>query len=282
MNYPFPQTVNAKINSIIENKSGSYIFAGEDIYGKNLATEFIVNQLLKSDLNSAKRNFSNSYIMLSPEQDKALSIKAVHELGKKIWQKTNEKNRVVQVNGVDNISLEAANAMLKSLEDSPANTIFILVCDQVDNILPTIISRSQIIYFNNPATVEGSNYISENFGIDVSKANELLSNANNNISLALKLNDQEYKKDYLDLNNSASEFLSGTITDRFVIAEHIHSQKQTKKFLNHLVYTLQNQSTILNQVVILEDTLLAIKELSANVNSRLVVENLALKIKGEN
>ena len=42
----------------------------------------------------------------------------------------------------------AANKLLKILEEPPEKTIFILVCHQYDQLLTTIISRTQLVKFS--------------------------------------------------------------------------------------------------------------------------------------
>lgn len=50
----------------------------------------------------------------------------------------------------DRLQLEAANAFLKTLEEPPPKTMFFLLTDQPDAILPTIVSRSQRIDLQLP------------------------------------------------------------------------------------------------------------------------------------
>jgi len=45
--------------------------------------------------------------------------------------------------GADRMEEEAANAFLKTLEEPPPKTLFLLLSDQPDAILPTIVSRAQ-------------------------------------------------------------------------------------------------------------------------------------------
>ena len=52
---------------------------------------------------------------------------------------------VVILDGVDSMNKEAANAMLKTLEEPPAGTVMILLTDKIHAVLPTIISRCQIL-----------------------------------------------------------------------------------------------------------------------------------------
>lgn len=49
--------------------------------------------------------------------------------------------RVVIVDAADEMNVSAANALLKVLEEPPANTILLLVCHQPTRLLPTIRSR---------------------------------------------------------------------------------------------------------------------------------------------
>jgi DNA polymerase-3 subunit delta' len=52
--------------------------------------------------------------------------------------------RVILVDSVDELTVEAANAMLKLLEEPPANTLFLLIAHKLGNVLPTIRSRARV------------------------------------------------------------------------------------------------------------------------------------------
>ena len=61
--------------------------------------------------------------------------------------------------GADRMQEEAANAFLKTLEEPPPKTLFFMLTDQPDAILPTIISRSQRVDLQMPPGVlEGDDY----------------------------------------------------------------------------------------------------------------------------
>ncbi len=55
--------------------------------------------------------------------------------------------------GADRMQEEAANAFLKTLEEPPPKTMFLLLTDQPDSILPTIVSRTQRIDLPMPPGV---------------------------------------------------------------------------------------------------------------------------------
>lgn len=53
--------------------------------------------------------------------------------------------RVIIVDPVDDMNTNAANALLKNLEEPPHNAVFILIAHSLGRILPTIRSRCQVI-----------------------------------------------------------------------------------------------------------------------------------------
>ena len=55
--------------------------------------------------------------------------------------------------GADRLELAAANAFLKSLEEPTPKTLYLLLTDQPDTILPTIVSRTQRIDLPMPSGV---------------------------------------------------------------------------------------------------------------------------------
>jgi DNA polymerase III subunit delta' len=57
------------------------------------------------------------------------------------------ERRVILIDSIDDMERGAANALLKSLEEPPASTIFLLVTDQPGRLLPTIRSRCRTLLF---------------------------------------------------------------------------------------------------------------------------------------
>jgi len=55
--------------------------------------------------------------------------------------------QVVIIDGADRLTEEAANGLLKSLEEPPPSARFLLLTSQPGNCLPTIVSRCQLIRF---------------------------------------------------------------------------------------------------------------------------------------
>lgn len=57
--------------------------------------------------------------------------------------------KVIILDEAHSLTKDAANALLKTLEEPPARTVFILITTEAEKILPTIKSRLQILPFKN-------------------------------------------------------------------------------------------------------------------------------------
>ncbi|MCV0396998.1 MAG: DNA polymerase III subunit delta' [Rhizobiaceae bacterium] len=68
--------------------------------------------------------------------------------------------RIVIVDPADDMNRQAANALLKSLEEPPRRTLFVLVSHQPGRLLPTIRSRCRIVRFHPLSGEELRNVLS--------------------------------------------------------------------------------------------------------------------------
>lgn len=64
------------------------------------------------------------------------------------------ERRVFVIERIDELGEEAANRMLKTLEEPPSFVHLILVTNHVGEVLPTIVSRCQLVRFQPPSEVE--------------------------------------------------------------------------------------------------------------------------------
>ncbi|QWE15730.1 DNA polymerase III subunit delta' [Polynucleobacter sp. AP-Nino-20-G2] len=64
-------------------------------------------------------------------------------------------NRVILIYPLEMLRSDSANTLLKSLEEPPANTIFILLADRLDRVLPTIRSRCRLLAAPRPDRTAG-------------------------------------------------------------------------------------------------------------------------------
>ena len=79
---------------------------------------------------------------------KYISIEDIRELTKKFsLSSTDNSYKVCIVDTTEDLSISASNSLLKILEEPPKNTLFILVSNNHQSILPTILSRCQKVVF---------------------------------------------------------------------------------------------------------------------------------------
>lgn len=68
-------------------------------------------------------------------------------------------NRVILIYPLEMLRSDSANTLLKSLEEPPENTIFILLADRLDRVLPTIRSRCRLLSAPRPDRASGLNWL---------------------------------------------------------------------------------------------------------------------------
>ncbi|MFT5587575.1 MAG: DNA polymerase-3 subunit delta' [Cognaticolwellia sp.] len=84
-----------------------------------------------------------------------IGVDQVRELIRKVRLRPyNASWRTVIVDPVDALMPQASNALLKTLEEPPPDTGFVLVTSRVSSLLPTVLSRSQRVRFTAVAEKE--------------------------------------------------------------------------------------------------------------------------------
>ncbi len=74
--------------------------------------------------------------------------------------------KVFVIDGAERMSSEAANALLKTLEEPPAHVLFILLSSREQSVLPTVLSRCQRIELR-PLTIEAvAHLLGQRQGVD--------------------------------------------------------------------------------------------------------------------
>lgn len=70
-----------------------------------------------------------------------------HMIGKLSMKPAISQYRVIIIDAIDDMAREAANAILKILEEPPEKTIFLCISHAPDSLLPTIRSRCRVLRF---------------------------------------------------------------------------------------------------------------------------------------
>jgi DNA polymerase III subunit delta' len=115
--------------------------------------------------------------------------------------------KVFIVRRAEELSVPAANALLKTLEEPGANTYFVLLSSAPDTLLPTIRSRAQRVRFGSlPDDVVADLLTAQ--GVDAVKAAEVAPFAAGSMTQALLLSDPEVNEQRRSFVSSAFAALS--------------------------------------------------------------------------
>jgi DNA polymerase-3 subunit delta' len=95
--------------------------------------------------------------------------------------------RVVIIADAQAMNPAAGNALLKALEEPPANTILILMAAHTSDLLPTIVSRCQPIRFNPISSANLASILIGEHGLDSAEAAVIAGMAGGSVSRALRM-----------------------------------------------------------------------------------------------
>src|SRR5690606_33576940 len=112
------------------------------------------------------------------------SEEIIRKLNLKIYE---AKYKIIIVWLPEKMNLECANKLLKMIEEPPAHTIFLLVSEDLDKVIPTIKSRCQPIYIRPIEQSEMIGAIQNNYNLTLSDAQSVAHIANGSYYKAMEL-----------------------------------------------------------------------------------------------
>ncbi len=155
-----PLAVRLLERALAEDRLASaYLFAGPDGVGKRRLAEALTAVLL-CGRTPACRTCPACHKLASgthpdrievrvPEDKKEIPVSEIRALQLRMPYSPHEgQRRVVLVLDAENLSTAAANALLKTLEEPPARTHFVLTSSAPHSLLPTVRSRCQVVRFS--------------------------------------------------------------------------------------------------------------------------------------
>ena len=165
-NFPW---IDKKISSIdLNNLSHALIVEGQEGVGKNQICQYLINGLLneKNSHNLIKNNSHPDLFCINNEtlisyfqredkdklknKTKKIPVGFIREAIDFVMLKSGlSKNKILFIDGAENLTISSQNALLKTLEEPPQNTYIIIQSNRFKCLNQTIYSRCQLIHFNN-------------------------------------------------------------------------------------------------------------------------------------
>ncbi|MEN5234505.1 hypothetical protein [Sphingobacterium faecium] len=118
-----------------------------------------------------------------------INIAEAHEIIKKLSLKSFEAEYKVLIMWLPEYLEKEGNALLKLIEEPPEKTLFLLVAENQDKILNTIISRTQLVKINKLSHQAITSYLTESKHLEESEAREIAFIADGNVQEAINMID---------------------------------------------------------------------------------------------
>lgn len=138
----------------------------------------------------------------------------------------------------EKFNIASANTLLKIFEEPPEKTLFILVAYDSEQIINTILSRTQLVKINRIATDDLTNSLSQQFNLTSENATSIATLAEGNYVLAKKLI-QEADENFFKLFTAWMRIAFKAEVDNLIVFSNdlakLGREKQ-KQFLNYSLH----------------------------------------------
>lgn len=288
---------NEKIKNLLTNAVQtnnvlhSYLFVGIQGIGKSLFAKEFAHMILCSSKQERPCKTCKSclefqgeshpdFLQIEPEDGKTIKIEQIRYLQEKIAEKpvTSEK-KVYIIQECDKMTKEAANALLKTLEEPPSYAVLILMTANESKLLVTIKSRCTKIAFQSLSEEEIKTYLKSQNN-EQNMTSHMIKQCQGSIGRLIKL--REEQEAYTQVENVMNSIKKEDITQLWKKAEVLYQAKE--KIMDLLDYMNVIFSEKLREeqdmrytkaVAIIEETK---KRITANANYDMSIDNLLLKI----
>lgn len=165
--------------------------------------------------------------MVNTEGRRSIRIVQIRRLIEQINLRLLEgKHKVFIILDADKMEEEAANCLLKTLEEPPNNSLIILITSQIKRLFPTIVSRCQRINFSalSPVALEG--ILMKDYNFPAEESHYLSFSSEGRLGESLRLNNPNILR---EKNQVINEFLN--LSGRGYFTDQIFEDKDKQKQL---------------------------------------------------
>ena len=253
-------------NSIKSNMiSHAYMFEGPSGVGKNTMARELAATLLEME------NLFNSpdYIEITPDGN-SIKIAQIRKLQSDILVKPYKSYKIYVIDEAQKMTVEAQNALLKTLEEPPKYAIIILITNNKESLLDTIKSRCEIIKFTPIPLVEVADYLTQT-GVDKNRASLLANFSRGSMQKAIELSESEDFHIMRDeVQKYVETFLTGSMLDIMDIQNSIEKYKDNitnvlDLIVNYFRDIMMVKENVDSSMIINLDRLVFIKNMSTKI-----------------
>ncbi|OGP09820.1 MAG: hypothetical protein A2048_05185 [Deltaproteobacteria bacterium GWA2_45_12] len=222
------------------------------------------------------------FYWIEPEGN-SLKIEAIRKLQSDLARTPLEGNiKVVVMDQAHTLTLQAANALLKTLEEAPAHVYFVLISPGLSQLIPTIRSRAQKLYFETLSYDECRQVLKTHEEISSERLDSLIRLSDGSPGLILKFVSEEILQGFESINAvlETPAVLFSAITEA---VENILSLKgdldlTLEMVKKHLMEKMKGDKNW-EYVEKVDKVSNAQKDLDRNVNKSLILENLLIQLR---
>lgn len=253
-------------NSINNNKlSHAYMFEGIDGIGKKK----LADELSKILLNSENIDNSPDYINIYPDGN-SIKIAQIRKLQTDIIIKPHKDYKLYILNDAEKMTIEAQNALLKTLEEPPEYAIMILITSNKDALLDTIKSRCEILKFLPISLFDLKEYLIKT-GVEEQRAQLLATFSRGSIKKALELSESA---EFAVMRDDIQSYIQ-TILDRNIV-EILEIPGQIDKYKSEIINILDMVINYFRDIMLLKEKV--DKSMIINSDKITFVQNMGKKI----
>jgi DNA polymerase-3 subunit delta' len=200
--------------------SHAYIFYGPEGVGKALAASHFAKAVNCAAAEAArpcgecpscrKADSSNhpDISVLKPRKGASVGIDDIRALIKDVGMKPYEgRKKFYIIDDAHGMKEEASNALLKTLEEPPSDSVIILISDSLGSLLSTIVSRSQTVKFFPLRADEIRDILVKRHGIEPSRAHVASRLASGRLGEAIRFSDDAF---FVRREKALDELAKGT------------------------------------------------------------------------
>ncbi|MCT4508621.1 MAG: DNA polymerase III subunit delta' [Tepidibacter sp.] len=234
------------LNSMKKDRiSHAYLFEGPSGIGKMMFSMELSKIILKTN------NLENSPDFKILRPDKAsFKIGQIRDMQLDIVIKPYKNKKIYILEDAHKMTVQAQNALLKTLEEPPNYALIILIVENSSSILDTIKSRCEVVKFSPLTQIQIQKYLIDNKNIDSQRAKVMASFSMGILSKALDLC---YSEEFNDKRNEIQEYLniiqSRDLVDMYTINTKLEKYKSNLNEIMDILVTYFRDILMIKQGV---------------------------------